>query len=187
MAYQRNMAKGETMRLYYSPEQPQVRQTIALKSNVMERGGEPLSSGDVTARISAPSGKVQTVRLASTGDEWGEFTARYTPKEAGRHELVLSCQQTEAKLETSFFVQAAEIERLGRAARPEVLAEIARVTRGEVIEPARLEQVVQSLAALPEPPASVRRLQLWSHPATIGVMVSLLGVFWVMRKVIGLI
>ena len=30
MAYQRNMAKGETMRLYYSPEQPQVRQTIAL-------------------------------------------------------------------------------------------------------------------------------------------------------------
>ena len=31
MAYQRNMAKGETMRMYYSPEQPQVRQTIALE------------------------------------------------------------------------------------------------------------------------------------------------------------
>ncbi|MBI5757636.1 MAG: hypothetical protein HZA46_03865, partial [Planctomycetales bacterium] len=30
MAYQRNMAKGETMRLYYAPDQPQMRQTLAL-------------------------------------------------------------------------------------------------------------------------------------------------------------
>ena len=76
-------------------------------------------------------------------------------------------------------MQGAEIERLGRAARPEVLAEIARVTRGQVIEPARLELVLQSLAALPEPPPDVRRLQLWSHPVTIILMVTLLGVFWV--------
>ncbi len=187
MAYQRNMAKGETMRLYYSPEQPQVRQTIALRSNVMERSGEPLAAGDVVARITAPSGKAQTVRFASTGEEWGEFTSRFTPEEAGRHELVLSCKQTSARLETSFFVQGAEIERIGRAARPEVLAEIARVTRGQVIDLARLEQVVQSLAALPEPPASVRRLQLWSHPAAIGIVVTLLAVFWIARKAVGLI
>src|SRR6185369_2789015 len=129
MAYQRNMAKGETMRLYYSPEQPQVRQTVVLKANVMERGGEPLAGGDVLARIIAPSGKLQTVRFDSTGEEWGEFTAQFTPDEPGRHELTLSCKQTSAKLDTSLFVQGAEIERLGRAARPEVLAEIARVTR----------------------------------------------------------
>jgi hypothetical protein len=187
MAYQRNMAKGETMRLYYWPEQPQVRQTIALKCNVMEPGGEPLSRGDVLARIVAPSGKAQSVRFSSTGDEWGEFSARFTPEEAGRHELVLSCKQTAATLETSVFVQGTQAERVGRAARPEVLAEIARITRGQVIEPSRLEGVLSSLASLPEPPASVRRLQLWSHPATIGVMVSLLGLLWVMRKVIGLI
>jgi cytochrome c-type biogenesis protein CcmH/NrfF len=47
--------------------------------------------------------------------------------------------------------------------------------------------VLQSLAALPEPPPDVRRLQLWSHPVTIAVMVTLLGVFWIARKVIGLI
>jgi hypothetical protein len=187
MAYQRNMAKGETMRLYYSPEQPQVRQTVVLKANVMERGGEPLAAGDVLARIIAPSGKAQTVRLRATGEEWGEFTAPFTPDEPGRHELVLSCQQTSATLDASLFVQGAEIERLGRAARPEVLAEIARVTRGQVIEPERLEHVLKSLAALPEPPPDVRRLQLWSHPATIAVMTTLLGVFWIARKVIGLI
>ena len=82
--------------------------------------------------------------------------------------MTLSCKQTGATLDASFFVQGAAIERVGRPARPEVLEEIARVTRGQVIEPARLEQVIQSLAALPEPPPAVRRLQLWSHPATIG-------------------
>jgi hypothetical protein len=187
MAYQRNMAKGETMRLYYSPEQPQVRQTVVLKANVVERSGEPLAAGDVVARIVTPSGKVQTVRFKSTGEEWGEFTASFTPDESGRHELTLSCKQTSATLDAPLFVQGAEIERLGRAARPEVLAEIARVTRGQVIEPDRLEQVLQSLAALPEPSPDVRRLQLWSHPATMALMVTLLGVFWVARKVIGLI
>lgn len=187
MAYQRNMAKGETMRLYYSPEQPQVRQTLILKANVMERSGEPLSAGNVVARIVAPSGKVQSVRFNSTGEEWGEFTAAFTPVESGRHTLTLSCEQTSGSLEAALFVQGAEIERVGRAARPEVLAEIARVTRGQVIEPGRLEQVLKSLADLPEPPPEIRRLQLWSHPITVGVMVTLLGMFWIARKAIGLI
>jgi hypothetical protein len=187
MAYQRNMAKGETMRLYYSPEQPQVRQTVALKCNVMETSGEPLATGDVLARVVTPSGKAQTVRFTSTGEEWGEFSASFTPEEAGRHELKLSCQQTAATLDAAMFVQGAEIERIGRAARPDVLAEIARVTRGQVIESARAQQVIQSLAALPEPPPDIRRLQLWSHPATVAIMVVLLGLFWIARKVIGLI
>jgi len=187
MAYQRNMAKGETMRLYYSPEQPQVRQTVALKCNVVETSGEPLAAGDVTMRIVAPSGKSQTVRFGSTGEEWGEFAASFTPEEAGRHELKLSCKQTSATLDAAMFVQGTEVERIGRAARPEVMAEIARVARGQVIEPSQLHTVIQSLAALPEQPADIRRLQLWSHPATMAAMVVLLGVFWTARKVIGLI
>jgi hypothetical protein len=43
------------------------------------------------------------------------------------------------------------------------------------------------LTRLPEPPAAVRRIQLWSHPLTAGVFILLLGVFWVGRKAVGLI
>ncbi len=187
MAYQRNMAKGETMRMYYSPEQPQVRQTMALSANVMERSGEPLPQGDVSARITAPSGKAETVRFSSSGDEWGAFSSRFTAEEPGRHEVTLACKQTGATLEASFFVQGVAVERIGRAARPEVLEEIARVTRGQVIEVDRLEQVLKSLAALPEPPPSIRRVQLWCHPLVATVLVVMLGVFWVGRKIVGLI
>ncbi|MCX7419765.1 MAG: hypothetical protein NT013_09545 [Planctomycetia bacterium] len=187
MAYQRNMAKGETMRLYYSPDQPQMRQTLALHANVMEKSGEPLTKGEVTARIVAPSGKAETVRFTSAGDEWGVFNSRFTAEEPGKHEVTLMCKQTNASLETSFFVQGVAAERIGRPARPEVLEEIARVTRGKVIEPSKLNDIVQSLANLPEPLPSVRRVQLWSHPVFAGILVLLLGVFWVGRKVIGLI
>ena len=187
MAYQRNMAKGETMRLYYSPDQPQIDRTLTLSANVMDRSGEPLDDGDVTARITAPSGEAQTIGFVSSGDQWGAFSARFTAKEPGNHQVVLACKQTGATLEASFFVQGVATERVGRPARPEVLEEIARVTRGKVIEADKLDEVVSSLASLPDPPASIRRVQVWSHPAMAGLLVALLGVFWVGRKVIGLI
>ena len=187
MAYQRNMAKGETIRMYYSPEQPQVRQTIALNANVMERSGEPLPKGDVSARITAPSGKTETVQFTSNGEEWGVFHGRFTANEPGRHKVTLTCKQTDATLDTSIFVQGDVAERIGRPARPEVLEEIARVTHGKMLAPGKTDQLLQSLANLPDPPPAVRRAQLWSHPALMAVVVFLLGAFWVGRKVVGLI
>ena len=78
-------------------------------------------------------------------------------------------------------------ERVGRPARPEVLEEIARVTHGKMLAPGKMDQLLQSLANLPDPPSSIRRVQLWSHPVLAGMVVLLLGVFWVGRKIVGLI
>jgi hypothetical protein len=187
MAYQRNMAKGETMRLYYVPDQPKMNQTVSLHASVMDRSGEPLHGGNVSALIKAPSGKSERVRFASAGDEWGVFAGRFAAGEPGKHDVTLSCKETGASLETSFYVQGSATERVGRPARPEVLEEIARVTRGKVIEPEKLEDAVRSLAELPEPLPAVRRVQLWCHPVIAAGIVLLLGVFWVGRKVIGLV
>jgi len=187
MAYQRNMAKGESMRLFYVPDQPQIRQTLTFDANVMEKGGEPLHNGRVVARITAPSGASETVRLSTSGDEWGMFTGRYTAKEPGKHQINLTCQETGAKLDASFFVQGEVAERAGKPARPEVLEELARVTEGKVVAADQLQQVLQSLANLPEPPPLVRRLPLWSHPLPAVAIVVLLGLFWSLRKLVGLI
>ncbi|HEY2155195.1 MAG TPA: hypothetical protein VGH33_06165 [Isosphaeraceae bacterium] len=187
MAYQRNMAKGESMRLYYVPDQPKMGQTVALHSNVMEKSGEPLRDGEVTARVTAPSGKSELVRLLSTGDEWGEFAGRYSAEEPGKHTVVLSAKQTGASLEATFYVQGVAAEGIGKPARPEVLEEIARVTHGQVVGPEKLEDVIRALAELPEPAPSVRRVQLWSHPAVAGGLIAAMGLFWIGRKAIGLI
>ena len=187
MAYQRNMAKGETMRLYYSPGQPQIDGTLTLSANVMGPSGEPLQHGDVTARVTAPSGKAESIGFVSSAEQWGAFSARFTAREPGEHQVVLACRQTGASLEASFFVQGVATERIGRPARPEVLEEIARVTRGQVFETGRLDEVVSALASLPDPAPSVRRVQLWSHPVAVGLLIGLMGIFWIGRKAIGLI
>jgi hypothetical protein len=187
MAYQRNMAKGETMRLYYSPDQPQLKQTITMNANVMEKSGEPLTKGDVLARIVAPSGQAETIRLSPFGDEWGAFTGRYLPSEPGKHQITLSCKETGGVLEASMFVQGTAVEPVGRAARPDVLEEIARITKGKIINSQNPQDIVRGLAELKEPPPLVRRVPLWSHPVLLGVLVSMLGAFWVARKAVGLI
>ncbi len=187
MAYQRNMAKGETMRLYYVPDQPKMNQTLMLHANVMDKSGEPLRGGSVSARVTAPSGKAEVVRFSPVGEEWGEYTGRFSATEPGKHSVTLVAQQTGSTLDASFFVQGVSAERLGRPSRPEVLEELARVTRGKLVEPDKIDEVVRTLAELPEPSPSVRRVQLWSNPAAAFGLIALLSVFWIGRKAIGLV
>ncbi len=84
-------------------------------------------------------------------------------------------------------MQGAAAEQAGKPARPEVMEELAQVTGGKVVDASKLEDVVRSLSELPDPPPLVRRVPLWCHPVTAAALVTLLGVFWVGRKVVGLV
>ncbi len=187
MAYQRNMAEGETMRFIYSPDQPQLDQVMTLRAHVMDDSGEPLQSGSVVVMIESPSGKTESVRLRSEGERWGAYEGRFTPTEPDVHQVTVACQQTSATLEASFFVHGNEQEPIGKPARPDVLAELSRMTGGISVSPKDVDQIVQSLAGLSDPPPTLRRMQLWSHPMTAALLVVLLGTFWIWRKISGLI
>jgi hypothetical protein len=153
----------------------------------MEQSGEPLANGDVSVRIVAPSGRAETIRLTASGGEWGAFTGQFSAKEPGSHQATLRCAQTGATLEAKIFVQGAALERIGKPARPEVLEELARVSKGEVLALDKMDRVFETLARLPDPPPDVRRVQLWSHPLVAGMLITLMGLFWIGRKMIGLI
>ncbi len=174
------------MRLFYTPDQPQIRQTLTFTAHVMDKGGEPLQKGDVIARMVSPAGKTETVRLLAEGDQWGVFQGRYVPTEAGKHQVTIACQQTSATLQANFFVHGQAIEQVGKPARPDVLKELSLVSRGKSVAPQEIDEVIQMLADLPMPPPSIRRLQLWSHPLTAALLVLLLGIFWIWRKAVGL-
>jgi hypothetical protein len=189
MAYRRNMARGERLSLSFTPEQPQAGRTLSFDARVADATGAPVTSGEVAARITAPSGAVETVRFVPPAGEgeWGVFAGTYLPREPGRHEAVLACRETGDTLEASFFVQGSTAEGIGRPARPEVLAEVALATGGRVVSPETIEGLITSLEALPDPPEELRRLRLWSHPLAAALVVGLLGLFWVGRKWQGLL
>ena len=189
MAYRRTMAKGERMRLLFSPEQPEVGQGVSFDANVSDATGEPVQTGTVTVLVTTPSGATETVRLAAPGEQgsWGVFSGNWTPREPGSHVLALACVETGDRLETSVFVQGVPGEAVGEAARPDVLEEIARLTQGSVATPDALQELLGALAKLPESQPEVQRLKLWAHPAVLATLVGLLGLFWVGRKWQGLI
>jgi len=114
MAYQRNMNKGETWRLYYVPDQPKMNQTVSLHANIMDRSGEPLKGGDVSAFFTAPSGKSERVQFTVRRRRVGRLHRTIHARRACKHDVTLACKQTGATLETSFFVQGAAAERVGR-------------------------------------------------------------------------
>ena len=65
------------------------------------------------------------------------------------------------------YVQGTAVEPIGRAARPDVLEEIARITKGKVIPSQNVDEIVRGLADLKDPPPMVRRVPLWSHPSPV--------------------
>jgi len=186
MAYQRNMASGELMRLFYSPDRPRTGDTLTLNANVMSIGGEPLQSANVIVQITAPSGKVDSVRLQPGGEEqWGLFTGSFEPTEPGEHAITMTCAENGGTLEANIAVQGTELEKTGQPARFDVLDEIARISRGELFATPDLATIRERITALPDPEPIERRFRIWASSWWIGAIVLLMTIFWIGRKAVG--
>ena len=186
MAYQRKMSEGKTMRLFHSPDRPGVGDVVTLNANISNAQGEPLHDAIVTVEVAALSGSTQTIRLQPAGAEsWGLFTGSFTPEEPGRHQLRMTADQNPEPLQFAIAVQGGTLEKTGQPARFEVLEEIAQITRGTLVRPGQVDQVVQAIGSLPEPEPLERRLQLWAHPLWAGLIILLFALFWTGRKVAG--
>ncbi len=164
----------------------------ALNANVMDASGCALGDATVSARIEAPSGRIQRIRFeAATGsddsidqDAWGLYSATFQPKEPGRHRATLTCEETGATLEAEIPVVGDPLEQIGRPARFDVMEELAQMTRGEALrgDPGRsCEALIQ---AVPPPPPIVTRLGL-GPPGAGGGIVGLMALFWIGRKLAG--
>jgi hypothetical protein len=186
MAYQRNMASGGNLRLFYSPDRPRAGDTLTLNANALSPGGEPLRDASVIAQITAPNGKVNSMRLLPGAEEtWGLFTNNFTPTEPGDYKVQLSCADSGAPVETLISVQGTAREKIGQPARHDVLKEIASLTRGKFITGIEPADLVKAVLALPEPDLEERRLLLWSHWAWGSFVLALLATFWIGRKAAG--
>ena len=186
MAYRRQMAQGESMRLFYSPDRPHVDDAVMLNANVNDPLGGPLDRGSVVVQAISPSGKTQTIRLQpGEGDAMGLFTGSFVPKESGNYRLVASSTETGASVQTDLSVQGLNREQQGRLARFEVLDEIAKITDGKLVPVSEVRSLLDYLVALPEPEPTVHRTRIWAHPLWAGLLILLLGLFWIARKMTG--
>jgi hypothetical protein len=186
MSYQRNMAAGQRVRLFFNPERPEPGATVTLNANAFDPNGAPLKEGVVSVDVTAPDGRSQRLDLQKNDTAWGAFSGRFKVDLPGAWKLRATATGAEDKpLETTLLAQGVEIEKVGQPARPEVLEEMAKVSKGRIIQPSQLAELVQEITALPEPRPLENRIPLWSHWATVAAIVTLLGIFWIGRKLSG--
>jgi hypothetical protein len=186
MSYQRNMAAGKRVRMFFNPERPQPGDTVTLNANAFEPDGSPLRDGGVSVDLSSPDGRSQRLSLEKLESTWGSFSGRFKVDQPGTWKVRVTNHNDESNpLETSLIAQGSEIEKTGQPARPEVLEEITRITRGRIIQPDQIPSLINEINALPQPHPIISRTPLWSHWATLTALISLLATFWTARKLSG--
>ena len=186
MSYQRNMAAGKRVRVFFNPERPQPGDTVTLNANAFEPDGSPLRDGGVSVDLTSPDGRSQRLSLEKLESTWGSFSGRFKVDQPGTWKLRVTNHNDESNpLETSLIAQGSEIEKTGQPARPEVLEEISRITRGRIIQPDQIPSLINEIKALPQPRPIISRTPLWSHWATLVALVTLLATFWTVRKLSG--
>jgi hypothetical protein len=186
MSYQRNMAAGKRVRVFFNPERPQPGDTVTLNANAFEPDGSPLRDGSVSVDLTSPDGRSQRLSLEKLESTWGSFSGRFKVDQPGTWKLRVTNHNDESNpLETSLIAQGSEIEKTGQPARPEVLEEITRITRGSIIHPDQIPSLINEINALPQPHPIISRTPLWSHWATLTALISLLATFWTARKISG--
>jgi hypothetical protein len=153
---------------------------------IYDPNGAPLKEGSVSVDITAPDGRTQRIELQKNETAWGAFSGRFKVDLPGAWKLRATATGAEDKpLETTIIAQGVEIEKIGQPARPEVLEEMAKVSRGRAIQAAQLSDLIQEINALPAPRPLENRIPLWSHWGTVAALVVLLGIFWIGRKLNG--
>lgn len=183
MSYQRNMAAGEKIRLYFTPERPKPGDTVTLNANAFDANGAPLQKGSLLVDLTAPDGSAQRLELQKDNETWGSFLGHFKVTQPGVWKLVVSNpEDPENKIATQIIAQGTEIEKIGLPARNDVLAEMAKITKGQVLAPAQLDELVKIINTLPEPQPLIDSIPLWSHWLTAAILVTLLAFFWVGRK-----
>ena len=185
MAYQRNMAVGNSLRLSFRPERPDPGDTVSFRATVMNQDGSPSQSKSVPLSLASPSGAERRIRLSAAGSEWGVFVGEARLSESGVHQIEVTHPTNPSKVEARIAVQGRAVELVGAPARSNVMRSIARVGGGESYAPAMLDALIERLNSLPPREAEIRRIQWWNHFGVIAMLLMALSVFWVGRKWIG--
>ena len=186
MSYQRNMAAGSRIRLYFTPDRPRPGDTVTLSANAFDQYGAPLNKGDVFIDITSPDGQSSRITLNKEDGAWGSFSGRFKVVQPGAWKIeAMIGEDTAHSTKTTLLAQGSELEKTGMPARADVLEEMARVAKGRLIDGSIISSLVEEIKSLPDPKPLETRTPLWSHWLSAACLILLLAIFWTGRKLNG--
>ncbi|MEW6304220.1 MAG: hypothetical protein AB1705_12155 [Verrucomicrobiota bacterium] len=185
MAHQRHLSERQGIRLTFSPESPNVGDTLFLQATVFDSSGFPIDKGPVTGKVTSPSGRTERLEFTPVEGGWGLFKSSHVPTQGGEYRVAVASEQHGRELDTHITVNQPVREKLGQPANAQILREIAGLTRGASGAIQDLHSIVSQISVLPEPKPLEKRLRLWAEPWWGALILCLLSAYWVARKMAG--
>jgi hypothetical protein len=185
MAHKRHMAHGEGVRLAFSPENPQIGENIYLQATLTDLAGNPKEN--LSAKLVSPSGKTERLEFAPSTGGWGVFQGSFTPREGGQYKINITGEKSGLKLDSQITVLRQQREKLGLPANLAILREIAELTHGGAGGIGELNSIIQQISLLPESAPIEEHFRLWASPIWAGCILLLLAIYWIARKVAGMV
>ncbi len=183
MAHRRHLAHAAGLRWFTVPERPRVGDRTRLQAIVPVEGSR--GPGGVEAIIVAGDGQPIRLMLAPTEPAWGLHECVWTPMHAGPHQVTVRDGTSGREISGTVEVADTIIERVGEAARPEVMREIAAVSGGHSASPDEVAALLARIRSLPAREPAEERVRIWCHPLWGGAIGLAMVVYWIARKLAG--
>lgn len=161
---------------------------VALRAEVRDSAYAGVNDATVSAVIRAPSGAEQTVQLAWTGDDEGDYHGAFSPSEDGAHDVRLTADAGGDRLEARATVVrtsdgAAEFFDAGR--REPLLRRLAEESGGRYYRLDDVDALAREIMYTDSGNTVVERKELWDMPVVLLVLVGLLSAEWAYRRMRG--
>jgi uncharacterized membrane protein len=172
------------------PDRVQRGEPVALTADVMDPEYVGINDGRITARVTAPSGKVESVPMEWNIEHAGEYLARFTPSEDGLYRVAVE-GTNRAGLDvgrgaTAVRVAPSDAEYFDAAMRAPLLERLARESDGRFFRAANTGGLVDAITYSGRGITVVEERDLWDMPVILLLLLASMGGEWLYRRRRGL-
>ena len=173
-----------------TPDRVQKGEPITLTAEVLDPEYKGVNDGRISAQVTSPTGKVESVPLEWTVEHDGEYRARFTPSEDGLYRVAVGGTTKDARDvgrgTVNVRVAPSDAEYFGAAMRQPLLERVAEETGGRFFKAADTSSLVDAITYSGRGITVVEDKELWDMPIILLLLLSLMGGEWMYRRSRGL-
>jgi hypothetical protein len=173
-----------------SPDRVQRGEPVSVMADVVDRAYRGINDGQITASVTAPSGRIEDVPMEWALEHDGEYHARFTPAEEGLYRVTVSGSSrsgADVARGTAYVrVAPSDAEYFDAAMQETLLRRLAEETSGRFFPASNTATLVNAITYSGRGVTVVEERELWDMPIVLFLLLGLMGGEWLYRRSRGL-
>ena len=173
-----------------TPDRVQRGEPVTITAEIADPEYKGINDGRITANVTSPSGKSESVPMEWTVEHDGEYRARFTPSEDGLYKVSVGGTAKDGrdvgKGSVNFRSAPSDAEYFDAAMRAPLLRRIAEETEGRFFRADETSRLVEAITFSGKGITVVEEKELWDMPIVLMLLLGLMGGEWMFRRSRGL-